>query len=511
MNEATNTDHAQGTRRRQASLRVIDGEFGRTPPHSIEAEEMLLGCLLLDGTTVMAKCHALRIKPAAFYVPANRVIFEALERMYRRSDPMDLCVLAEDLKAERLLDSVGGYAYLTQISKAIPTTAQANYFLEKVRDLCALRETIGENAKMVEESFGFTGTGSDLAQRLEAHASWVSRAIDFLRAAQATMTDAATAGLERTLKTLAGKRDKSRWLTSGLVEFDARFTQFDVFNEDWFNVLGAPQSGGKSSYSRQIAMANLRKGKTVLMFLLETSLGKCQELMACSLAGINARYLDQLPRDKQAEYEQALREVNGWIGKTLWICDEVVPVETLVARIEDHARRWGVPDMVVVDHMHLLNSRDRMQKREAEMGYIAKQLKLCFKRVNTTGIVLAQLNRSYVKDGRRPRMSDLRDSGEIEQAADRVILLFTPDQDPRGIAQDANQDQVYVEMIQDKNRNGPTGHRGFWFRKSVTRYFDIGDNELRSLEGKSAPQAPSPGSGGMGASKAAFLKGKQGL
>jgi replicative DNA helicase len=107
--------------------------LGRTLPHSVEAEEYLLSCCLLDGSDTIARCLEAKVSPAAFYVPANRTIYEKLCEIYQTRPPVDLAVLAEELKTQRLLDGIGGYAYLTQISSRIPTTAQAQYFIEKVR------------------------------------------------------------------------------------------------------------------------------------------------------------------------------------------------------------------------------------------------------------------------------------------------------------------------------------------------------------------------------------------
>jgi replicative DNA helicase len=106
---------------------------GRAPPHSPEAEEHLLGCCLLDGSESIARCLELRLPPAAFYSPANRVIYEKICDIYQKSPPVDVAVLAEELKTSRQLDAIGGYAYLSQLSSRIPTTAQAQYFIDKVR------------------------------------------------------------------------------------------------------------------------------------------------------------------------------------------------------------------------------------------------------------------------------------------------------------------------------------------------------------------------------------------
>jgi replicative DNA helicase len=141
------------------------------------------------------------------------------------------------------------------------------------------------------------------------------------------------------------------------------------------------------------------------------------------------------------------------------------------------------------------------------MGFIAKELKRCFKRIHTTGIVLAQLNRTSRNEGnRRPASHDIRDSGEIEQAADRIDIIHTPDVDMRGVEQTKNRGQVMVEIIQDKHRNGPTGHREFWFRKDVTRFSDIRDAELAAARELRPKEQRVDSDGQRGASKSNFRK-----
>lgn len=130
---------------------------GRVPPHSVEAEEQLLSAILLDGGEVLARCLTAEIASASFYVPANRVIYDKLIGLYNDGKPIDLAVLAEELKATRQLDELGGYPYLTRISGRIPTTAGASYFIEKVRELAVLRDIIKAGTAAVENCYGYTG------------------------------------------------------------------------------------------------------------------------------------------------------------------------------------------------------------------------------------------------------------------------------------------------------------------------------------------------------------------
>src|SRR5881394_3493369 len=140
---------------------------GRTLPHSVEAEEYLLSCCLLDGADVVSRCLEARIKPESFYDPKHGIIFERLLDLYNRQAPIDISVVAEELKTTRQLDAVGGFPFLTQISSRIPTTAQATYFIERVREQSLLREIIRSATGAVEDCYNFTGGIDEFVDQVE--------------------------------------------------------------------------------------------------------------------------------------------------------------------------------------------------------------------------------------------------------------------------------------------------------------------------------------------------------
>src|SRR5277367_4529807 len=140
---------------------------GRGLPHSIEAEEYLLSCCLIDGAEVVARCLESRISPEYFFVPAHGIVFERLQDLYNRQAPIDIAILGEELKTARQLDAVGGYAFLTRISGSIPTTAQAGYFIDRVREQHLLREIIRSATGAVEDCFNFTGGIGEFVDQIE--------------------------------------------------------------------------------------------------------------------------------------------------------------------------------------------------------------------------------------------------------------------------------------------------------------------------------------------------------
>ena len=470
------------------SFRVLDGaNEPRDMPHSIEAERNLISCCLVDGSETIGRCLQEKLSAKAFFLPAHGTIFEVMTEIFRTRGSVSIDVLVEELRTKRQLDSVGGIPGVVSIAGGVPTTAQAGYFIDKVREQWILRGILRAAAEMTEEVHSFTG---GLPELLETKTAKLAKMLDFARSDQESSEKKAAAGKKRTLAKLAGQMDRSRWLHTGLPLFDKIFGPFDTREEDWLVIVGGSPSSGKSSWARQVAGHNLEQGKKGLVFLLETSVSKWLELGAAGAARVNARHLDILSDREKDRFTPELERWHGWINKSLWIYDEILPVELITARIEDHVRRFGRPDFIVIDHMHLLRSQLKFRAREPEMGHIAKELKKCLKRVDVTGFVLAQLNRAPKADDRRPSSSDLRDSGEIEQAADNVILIHTPPKDRREAPQDKNQLRVMVELVKDKSRNGETGWREFWFDRNYTTFSCLNDERDSGSSFRSDGPAP---------------------
>lgn len=465
----------------RADLEVLEGGSAeRTTPASEEAERHLLSCCLMDAGQTLSRCQQERLTVEAFFFPRNKLIFGVLLDLWRAGSAISVEVLAEELRTRRLLEAAGGMAYLLEVSGFIPTTAHASYFVEVLKEKWILRDLIRDAEDAVEKCYAHVG--GDLEELLAPLAGRFNRAIEYVRHGQEGMKEIAARGFQRTMLKLEGKQDKSRQLLTGMREFDERFGAFDVLDEDFLIGIAALTSGGKSAFTRKICDRFLRDGKKGMVFVLETGIAKWLDLAAATAVRMNFRQLDAYPKDKKELYRAARQEREAWLGERLWLCEDSLKVETLVSRVEDHCRQHGRLDFVVVDHLHELYSSEKRFRgqREQELGYMAKLLKKTAKALDVPFFVPTQLNRSPNKDGvlRRPNKNDLRGSGEIENAYDRLILLHVPKEDMRGAEQTENQARVMVEIIQDKSRNGPIGRREFWFDRPFTDYVEIRDHEF---------------------------------
>jgi replicative DNA helicase len=438
---------------------------GRSPPHSAEAEEYLLGCCLLDGADTIARCLEARLPAEAFYSSPNRIIYEKICELYQKSPPVDVAVLAEELKTARQLDAAGGYQYLAQLSSRIPTTAQAQYFIEKVRELHLLRELIKVSTLTVENCLSFQGG-------LEEFIDGVEQSI--FRVTQARISDAAKAMKEptqeamRVIQKMMMKKGDLTGVSSGFKDLDNLTWGFQ---RSEMIVLAARPAMGKTSLALNFAesAALPKRGEPVptLVFSLEMSAAQLALRMLCSRARVNLKLLREGLLAKNGDDNTRLVAVADEFSKAPIYIDDSSHLSIMELRAK--ARRLSARrklGLVIVDYLQLLNPTDSTVPREQQVAEASRGLKALAKELDVPVIVLSQLNRSSEKENRAPRLADLRESGSIEQDADVVLMLARPkDADEKfQVAADS------AELIVAKQRNGPVGELKLTFLRDITRF-----------------------------------------
>jgi replicative DNA helicase len=438
----------------------------RTIPHSVEAEEYLLSCCLLDGNDTVARCFEGKLTPAAFYVPANRIIYEKLTDLYNKGAPIDLAVLAEELKTSKQLDEVGGYAYLTQISGRVPTTAQAGYFIEKVRELHLLRELIKVGTAAVESCYSFSGGLEEFIDKIEQ---------DIFKVTQDRISDAAKSMKEPTreamnvITKMMMKKGELTGVPSGFHDLDFKYTY--GFQRQEMIILAARPSMGKTSLALNMAEAAAmpKKGTpvTTVIFSLEMSAAQLAMRMLCSRARVNMKLLRDGLLSKNGEEQQRLLQAADEFSKSPIFIDDSSHLTIMELRAKARRLHARQPlGFIVVDYLQLLAPTDPKVAREQQVAEISRGLKALAKELNVPVLVLSQLNRSAEKENRTPKLSDLRESGSIEQDADVVLMLARPkDADEKfQVAADS------AELIVAKQRNGPVGELKLTFLRDITRF-----------------------------------------
>ncbi|MGH7996197.1 MAG: replicative DNA helicase [Opitutaceae bacterium] len=437
----------------------------RGMPHSEEAEEYLLGCCLLDGADSIARCLEAKLPPEAFFSGANRIVYERLCELYQKSPPVDVAVLAEELKGARQLEAIGGYAYLSQLAGRIPTTAQVAYFIDKVRELHLLRELIRVSTATVEECFGFHGEIGQFVDQVEQK---------LFKVTQDRVSDAARAMKDPTreamnvIQKMMMKKGELTGVTSGFKDLDV-YTW--GFQRQEMIVLAARPSMGKTSLALNIAesaaLPKRAEGVPVLVFSLEMSAAQLALRMLCSRARVNLKLLREGLLPKNGDDNSRLVAAADEFSKAPIYIDDSSHLSIMELRAKArrvHARRHL--GLIVVDYLQLLSPTDPQVPREQQVAEASRGLKALAKELDLPVIVLSQLNRSSEKENRTPRLADLRESGSIEQDADVVLMLARP-KDADEKFQTAGD---WADLIVAKQRNGPVGDLRLTFLRDITRF-----------------------------------------
>jgi replicative DNA helicase len=441
------------------------GALGRQPPHSVEAEEYLLSCCLLDGSDSIAKCLEKKLPPAAFYSAANRVIYEKMVELYQKAPPVAIEVLAEELKTTGQLEEIGGVAYLMQVSSRIPTTAQTDYFLDKVRELYLLRQLIKVSTSTVEQCYEFQGGLEEFVDKLEQDIFTVTqdRVSDGARTMKATAQEAWVV-----IDKMMHHKGEITGISSGFKELDAMTYGFQKAE---MIVLAARPSMGKTSLALNMAetAALPRRGDPagVLLFSLEMSAAQLGMRMLCSRGRVNMKKLREgFVRPGGDEYKDLVGAADELSKAPIFIDDSShLTIMELRAKARRLAARAKL-GFIVVDYLQLLSPTDPRTPREQQVAEISRGLKALAKELDVPVLVLSQLNRAAEKENRAPKLSDLRESGSIEQDADVVLMLARPrDADEKfQVAADS------AELIVAKQRNGPVGELKLTFLRDITRF-----------------------------------------
>jgi len=439
---------------------------GRGMPHSVEAEEYLLSCCLIDGAEVVARSLEAGISPESFYVPAHGIVFEKLRDLANRQAPIDVAVLGEELKTAKQLDAVGGYAFLTRVSGSIPTTAQAGYFIERVREQHLLREIIRSATGAVEDCFNFTGGINEFVDQVEQRIFAVTQS----RVSESAkpMSDPTKEAMNVIHKMMM-KKGEMTGVPSGFTDLD--HLTFGFQRQEMI-VLAARPSMGKTSFALNIAEAATipKRGQPfpTLIFSLEMSGSQLALRMLCSRARVNMVRLRNEVLSKDGDEQQKLLAAADEFSKAPLFIDDSSNMSIMQLRAKArrvHARaKLG---MIIVDYLQLLSPTDSRVPREQQVAEASRGLKALAKELDVPVVVLSQLNRSSEKENRVPRLADLRESGSIEQDADVVLMLARPKDAPDEKFQVAAES---MELIVAKQRNGPVGEQKLTFLKDFTRF-----------------------------------------
>ncbi len=453
--------------------------MNRNIPSNPEAEEYLLSCCLLDGADVVSRCIEARVTPDAFYEPKHGLIFECLVAMLSEGKVIDISVLAEELKASRRLDTVGGYAFLTQVSSRIPTTAQAGYFIERVREMHTIRCAIREAQALLERCYSYAGsapTDEVLDGPVSRLMALAAGAQDVQEPSWAEVVDEA----EKVLENIIANQGMPEHMTIPF-PWPVMNELFQPMQRGQLVEIAARPSVGKSSLARPIALHAAQTGRKVYFVTLEVNPVNVVLQMAAAASRVGIRQVAKAHHSDQTDLRRGVRALRA-LGVTVSRRDRTI------ARILARARALhakGALDLLVIDHGLLVEDIAAAGANDLQqaVGRLTKGLKAIAQDLGIVCVLLWQLNRASAKESNRePNLTDLKGCGSLEEDADKILFIHRPGEDPYTRTQQAESSttdelpRYFQNIIQAKGRDDGTSILSFYFERATASFTPIQRN-----------------------------------
>jgi replicative DNA helicase len=435
-----------------------DDILDRLPPQSPEAEKSVLGSMLRDNPVIGDVVQVVRTEN--FYSDAHQKIYQAILALYEKGHPVDLVVLAEELKQRGHLEDVGGYTTLADLWEAAPTAANALYHARIVRDRAQVRSLIHASTEILRDAYDQVQPADELVESAERRIMEIAQA--GIIGQTYTLGQAVNAAFDRIDRVASGQA--STGLMTGFTDLDEITAGL---HESELVIVAARPSVGKTSFALNLVRNIVVEGKEAVFFVsLEQSRVELAERLLCCQARVDSHRLRKGTLGGE-EMDRLIEAGSTLRGAKLFIDDS--PAQGML-RIAANARRLLLRQnikLVVIDYLQLIEPENRRDPRQEQVAQISRRLKFLAKELNIPVIALAQVNRaSEDRQDHRPRLADLRESGSLEQDADTVLILHRPDRYEPG------QHEGIIEVIVGKQRNGPTGEITLAYLKQFMRYED---------------------------------------
>lgn len=446
----------------------------QTPPQNIEAEKAVLGAAFLSGDALVEAMEY--VQPEDFYRRAHQIIFQKMVDLNDQDKPIDALTMREQLDKTNHLEDIGGFSYIVELAEAVPTAANVVYYAKIVQEKSVLRKLIQTATDIVTRSYTGEEEVPDLLDEAER---------SILNVAETRNQDGFKE-IKDVLKEAFEEIDRLSQNDSDVTGLSTGYPQLDKMttglHEDELVILAARPAVGKTAFALNIAQnVGTQTDKTVAIFSLEMSAQSLVNRMLCAEGSIDANHLrtGQLSEEEWRNLVVAM----GSLSKTSIYIDDTagIKIAEIRAKCRRLAKEQGNLGLIVIDYLQLIEGTNR-ENRQQEVSDISRQLKKLAKELNVPVIALSQLSRGVEqRQDKRPVLSDIRESGSIEQDADIVGFLYREDyydrdnddddspQDPR----DNDENVGEVEVIIEKNRSGPRGTVKLLFVKSYNKFSSI--------------------------------------
>ena len=450
----------------------MDNIVSQQIPHDDEAEKAVLGAIFIDPAAI-ADASA-EVQPDDFYKRANQLVFQAMLDLSDREDAIDPLTLQDELTKKNQLDDIGGIAYVSELALATPTAAHVTYYAKIVHRKALLRRLISASQKIITNAMQDSDDVTDILDNAESEIMNVSsenNANGFRN-----IKDIVNSTIDE-INNIPEDGNMVTGLPTGFVELDKMTTGF---HDDELVIVAARPGVGKTSFALNVAQyVGLHTDKTVAMFSLEMSGEQLVQRMLASEGLINSQHLrtGQLDED---EWPKLVAASGSLATANIYIDDTPgIKMSEIRAQSRRLAKEKGNLGLIVIDYLQLIEG-PHSESRQQEVSAISRQLKKLAKELHVPVIALSQLSRSVEqRQDKRPVLSDIRESGSIEQDADIVSFLYRDDyyrdeeEGEENKEVSAEDDNGEVEVIIEKNRSGSRGTVKLMFSKPYNRFSNL--------------------------------------
>ena len=435
---------------------------GVTPPNSVEAERSVLGAMLQDENAVEQACE--RLQADDFYQPQHREIYDAMRKLHMEQSPVDIVTVDTELSRRGTLEGVGGTAYIIELSQYVPTTANVKAYIALVAEKATLRKLIQASQEITQECY----SQQNPLQETLNHAEKAIFDIVMNRASGDTLVHVKDVlyNTYANIEELAKLKGRVSGVPTGFTGLDNMLTGL---HGGELIILGARPSMGKTSLAMNIAgHACLYAGKSVAVFSLEMPREQIALRLLCSDAKVDMQRVRQGRLDSD-DWMRLAKSIGPMSNAPLYIDDTAGITPT---QLRSRCRRLMMDkglDLIVLDYLGLMHADGKVENRQLEVSEISRNLKAIALELKVPVLACAQLSRaSTTRDNKRPALSDLRDSGSIEQDADVVMFIHR-----EGYYDPECEEKNVGEIIVQKQRNGPLGTVKVAWLSEYTTYANL--------------------------------------
>ncbi|CAN7760046.1 replicative DNA helicase [Paenibacillus sp. LjRoot153] len=446
----------------------------RVPPQNIEAEQAVLGAILINADALITAME--RISSDDFYRGAHQRIFEAIVELAEDQEPVDLITLTALLQNKQQLEEIGGVTYLSELANAVPTAANIDYYAAIVEEKSMLRRLIRTATQIVTN--GYANEDDVGAMLSEAEAKILEISQRRSSSGFVVIRDVLMEVFEK-VENLYSNKGGSTGIPSGFIDLDKMTSGFQRSD---LVILAARPSVGKTAFALNVAQnVGVRAKETVAIFSLEMGAAQLVQRMICAEANVDANrmrtgYLEGDDWEKLTMAIGALSEANIYIDDT-----PTITVADIRAKCRRLQQEKGL-GMILIDYLQLIAGRGGKggDNRQQEVSEISRTLKQIARELNVPVIALSQLSRGVEqRQDKRPMMSDLRESGSIEQDADIVAFLYRDDYYDK-----ESEKKNIIEIIIAKQRNGPVGTVELAFLKQFNKFVNMDRSHQEAAAGQ---------------------------